>query len=228
MRSIFLLLGFLGSVSVFGQMATDTVNFDERYFEDQFYLGVTYNFIFQRPSELSQRSLSYGLQGGIIKDIPLNKDRTVGLGIGLGYGVNSYYSDLIATNTPDGPVYEIDGSREGFDRSKVETHTVEMPLEFRWRNSTKDEYRFYRIYTGLKLAYAFSARSKFVSDMGKEAFSNDDIRRLQYGLTLNVGYDSFNIHAYYMLNTLFNEGVQVNDSDIGLRPLRIGFIFYIL
>ncbi len=210
------------------QEVQDSLVIDNRYLEDQFYLGVTYNFLLQQPGDLSQRNLSYGLQGGFIKDIPLNRDRTAGLGIGLGYGLYSYYSDLIAAETPDGITYEIDGSRDGFRRSKIETHLVEMPIQFRWRTSTATEYRFYRIYAGLKLGYLLGARSKFVSDTGKITFNNTDIREFQYGISLNLGYDSFNVHAYYMLNNLFNNGVQVNGDDIGLRPLRIGFIFYIL
>ena len=39
---------------------------------------------------------------------------------------------------------------------------IEMPIEFRWRNSTASSYKFWRIYAGAKLGYVAGARSKAV------------------------------------------------------------------
>ena len=193
---------FLLALGVRAQTLQDTISTDDRYLEDQFYLGITYNFLLQQPEDVTQRSLSYGLQAGFIKDIPLNRTRTTGLGIGLGYGVYSYYSNLVASETTSGIEYEVDGGGADFNRNKLETHMLEMPIQFRWRTSTATEYRFYRIYAGVKLAYLLGARSKLVTDQFKDSFYNTDVRKLQYGLALNLGYHSFNIHAYYMLNSL--------------------------
>ena len=70
---------------------------DRKYLEDQFYLGLTYNFATNLPAGISQRNLSYGLQAGFIKDIPLSYQRNMGIAIGLGYGINSYYTNLLAS-----------------------------------------------------------------------------------------------------------------------------------
>ena len=67
---------------------------DLKYLEDQFYVGITYNLILNKPEGVTQSNFSYGLQGGIIKDIPLNIGRNVGIGIGLGEAYKSYYSNL--------------------------------------------------------------------------------------------------------------------------------------
>ena len=98
----------------------------------------------------------------------------------------------------------------------------------RWRNSTATEYSFWRIYAGVKLGYIFDARSKYVEDRAKDSFSNSDIRSFQYGLTFNFGYHNFNIHAYYSLTNLFNDGVELEGETLELTPLRIGLMFYIL
>ena len=202
---------------------------DTSYLEDQFYIGLTYNFLSNKPDNVSERNLSYGLQLGFIKDIPINSQRNVALGLGLGYAVNSYYTNLLATESGNGFVYTIlDGSTD-FNRNKVETHLVEMPLEFRWRTSSPTDYKFWRVYTGLKLAYVVGGRSKFVSDLQSTSFFNTDLRKFHYGLTLSFGYNTFNVHAYYALNTLFEDDVQIVDGPaIKVRPLRIGIIFYIL
>ncbi|MEP2059243.1 MAG: porin family protein [Maribacter litoralis] len=206
------------------QVALDTVP-NSWYFEDQFYLGLSYNFILNHPEGSNQRNLSYGLQGGIIKDIPLNRKGTKAIGIGAGLALNSYYSNLVADISGDDITYSIN---DDITRSKLETHLLEFPLEFRWRNSTAEEYKFWRIYGGIKAAYILGARSKYDLDDVSEGFYNTDLTKFQYGLTLSFGYNTFNLHAYYALTELFNGNASVNGETLQYRPLRIGLIFYIL
>ena len=206
------------------QILNDSIS-DGRYFEDQFYLGLSYNFLLSAPEGSNQRNLSYGLLAGVIKDVPLNSSRTKAIGIGVGLALNSYYSNLVATEAGDNITYAID---DDITRSKLETHLLEFPLEFRWRNSTAEEYKFWRIYGGIKAAYILGARSKFVSDTTSEGFYNTDLSRFQYGLTLSFGYNTFNLHAYYALTDLFEGNATVNGEILQYRPLRIGLIFYIL
>jgi hypothetical protein len=213
------------------QVYPDSVLRGTKYLEDQFYIGLTYNFLIDKPENVNQRNLSYGLQAGIIKDIPINKSRTTALGIGVGYGVYSYYSNLRAKETPTDFEYNIITDIDSLKRNKVETHMLEMPLEFRWRNSNAVDYKFWRIYAGVKLGYVMGGRSKYISNKTnneRTSFYNSDIRRFQYGLTFNFGYNTFNVHAYYALNNLFEDGTTVEGTDITIKPLRIGLIFYIL
>ncbi len=208
--------------------AQDSAQSDDTYLEDQFYLGVTYNFILNKPNDVTQRSLSYGLQGGFIKDLPINSTRTRALGVGLGYAINSYYSSIRATEEQGNILYSRIDNDSDFKRSKIENHLVELPIEYRWRNSTPEEYKFWRIYTGVRLGYVFSGKSKFISKVEKTSFSNDSLRKFQYGLTFNVGWNTFNIHIYYSLSSLFNDNVALDNEMIEVKPLRVGFIFYIL
>ncbi|MGI9551610.1 MAG: porin family protein [Aurantibacter sp.] len=210
------------------QTAQDTLPEDPRYLEDQFYLGITYNFLLNKPSGVNQRNLSYGLQAGFIKDIPLNQDRTLAIGIGLGYGAYSYYSNLSAEEAGNGFRYRIPAEEENLRRNKIETHMIEMPLEFRWRNSTAASYKFWRIYAGAKLGYVAGARSKAVFEDYKDSFYNQDVSDFQYGITFNFGYNTFNMHIYYALNNIFDAATTEAGEDIRLKPLRIGLIFYIL
>nr|WP_293303243.1 porin family protein [Allomuricauda sp.] len=219
------------SFSLFAQsqeVQDSNADVDRRYLEDQFYIGLGYNVLFNRPENTVQRNLSYNLQAGFIKDIPLNFRRNVGLGIGVGYAVNSYYSNIVATKTNNVVSYEVMDQAD-FNRSKLETHAVEFPLELRWRTSTVEEYKFWRIYAGVKLGYVFSGRSKLVMEGGSTSFSNDDIQSFQYGLMLNFGYNTWNIHTYYGLSPLLEETAQLqNGEKIDTKVLRIGLIFYIL
>ena len=225
-------LFFILCCSTFGLLAQKEpgdVNWDDKYLEDQFYVGLSYNLLLDRPEGVTQQNLSYGLQAGFVKDIPVNSRRNVAIGIGLGYAVNSYYSNLFVRQNADGFEYSLLGGDDSFKRNKIETHLLEFPLEFRWRNSNATDYKFWRIYTGVKLGYVVGSRSKFVSDIEKISFYNTDTRNFHYGLTLNFGYNTFNFHAYYSLNNLFEDGLETVDGDpVKVTPLRIGIIFYIL
>lgn len=204
-----------------------TFDIDENYLEDQFYAGLAYNFLGDRIDDIIQRNFSYNLHLGFIKDLPLNQKRNFAVGIGLGYAANSYYTNLLATETDQGIVYEIPESID-FNRGKFETHAIEMPFEIRWRTSNPIDYRFWRVYAGAKLSYNFSGKSKYVFEDSKNSFSNNDINDWNYGLTLNVGYNTFNVHFYYGLNHLLDDNTGLNGDSITLRPIRIGVIFYIL
>jgi hypothetical protein len=212
----------------FAQTQVVETQVDSLYREDQFYIGANYNFLFNKPEGVTQRNLSYGLQVGFIRDIPLNKSRNIGLGIGLGYSWDTYYTNLLATRTDQGITYSI---MEGgsFKRNRIGNHLVQVPIEFRWRTSTSTDYKFWRIYTGINVGYVFASSSKFVSDSEKVRFDNDDIRNFQYGLSFNFGYGTWNIHLYYALNPLLNNGVVTDDGEsIKMKPLQLGLVFYIL
>lgn len=223
--SIFLVLPHL----FFAQTDSASKAADSFFLEDQIYIGINYNLLGDKPSGVFQRNFSYGLHVGVIRDIPLNTNGRVALGIGLGYAVNSYYSNLIVTEVNGTNTYEIAPDNFDYNRSKLQTHSIEIPLEFRWRNATRNRYKFFRVYSGIKFDYNFSNRSKLVTDSGNTNFSNSDIEKFQYGLTLNVGYNTFNLHLYYALSDFMNKDVQLsNGENLGLRPLRIGLIFYLL
>lgn len=225
-----LVVFFLLSGVISGTWAQTTDNIEtSNYLEDQFYVGITYNFLLlDKPVDVAQRNLSYGLQVGYIRDIPFNLQRNIGLGIGFGYAVNSYYTNILGSEGANGIEYTVESDVD-FKRSKIETHLIEVPIEFRWRTSNATDYKFWRIYTGIKLGYLLSGKSKFTSDEQKISFTNSDIRKFHYGLTFNFGYNTFNFQAYYALNNLFNEQVSLLEGDsLDLRPLRIGIIFYIL
>ena len=87
MRICLLVLLCSMPICLAAQAEQDSTSVDKRYLEDQFYAGITYNFMLSLPDDVSQRNFSYGLQSGFIKDIPLNADRNLGLGIGLGLGL---------------------------------------------------------------------------------------------------------------------------------------------
>lgn len=199
---------------------------DSLYREDQFYIGLTYNLLQNRPKGLSQNSFSSGLHIGFLRDIPLNKRRNHAIAIGLGYSMNDFRQNLKITETDGKFNYEIDND---FDKNKFALHYIDLPIEFRWRTSTIQSHRFWRIYTGFKLSYLFLNKSKFTGQT--ETFKylgNDDFNKFQYGAYVSFGYNTWNFHAYYGLNSLLKSEAKLEGKSIDMNTLNIGLMFYIL
>jgi hypothetical protein len=163
--------------------------------------------------------------------MPINEKRNIALGIGLGLSSNSYNQNmLISQDEANDYVYEIINEDEvSIDRNKLTTYMVELPIEFRWRTSTASEYKFWRIYTGVKLGYVFMNSSKYKGSLSTIKNTNiDDINALQYGLTLSAGYSTWNFHVYYGLNPIFKDSATLNGEAMDASTIKIGLMFYIL
>lgn len=212
---LFLLL-FTGFI----QAQKDSTFVDDKYLEDQIYLNLTYIHMLDLPDRISQSGFSFGLAGGFIKDFPLSKKRNIGLGAGIGYGLNNYYFN-VQLDAVDPSVAE-----ETLKNNKIIMHTVELPIELRFRNSTALKYKFWRFYPGFKIAYVFANNTSFSKSADFDVSDIININDFIYGLTFSAGYNKWNLHLYYGLNNLFNE-TDVNDYEINISDFRIGLIFYI-
>ena len=202
---------------------------DLNYREDQFYFGITYNLLNDMPKDMSQNGFSSGFHFGFIRDFPVNERRNVAFGVGLGYSVNSINQNLLIARNNQGDFQYSILDESMFSKNKMILHIVELPLEFRWRTSTPTEYNFWRIYAGIKLGYVFSSVAKFKgepNDFREKPL--DDLNKLQYGLTLSAGYDQFNLHIYYALNSLFDSSAKLEGQTLDLSLIKIGLIIYIL
>ena len=105
---------------------------------------------------------------------------------------------------------------------------MELPLEFRWRTSVPESYRFWRIYTGLKLGYIYHFKSNFRQE-GNQVVQTDvpELERFRLGTTFTFGYNTFNFHVYYNLNPFFNDA-QLNNTEFGIHTFKVGLMFYLL
>jgi hypothetical protein len=205
------------------------VKIDSLYREDQFYFGFTYNTLTKKPAGLSQSKLSTGLSAGFLRDMPINKNRTVAIASGIGFSYNNYNQNLAIYKSDQTPVYAIiDAETTSFNKNKFSQLVVEVPLEFRWRTSTYESYKFWRIYGGFKFSYLVYDRSIYSDDQGKIVISgNKDFNKFLYGAYISSGYNTINVYAYYGLNSLFKTA-KIDGKPIDMTSLNIGIIFYML
>ena len=199
---------------------------DNRYFEDQLYVGLSYILMDKLPDTISSNGFSNSLVFGFIKDIPLNERRNLALGVGLGYGRHTYYQNLKISMVGNSTQFDV---ADKFKSNKFSMHAIELPIEFRWRTSTTERYKFYRIYFGGKVSYAFVTNSKFRGIKNTIKVNGiKEMNKLQYGLSLSMGYGTLNVNVYYGLSDLFSDAKLLGTTPITMRDFRVGLVFYIL
>ncbi|UFH36953.1 PorT family protein [Flavobacterium acetivorans] len=204
------------------------VKVDSLYREDQFYFGFTYNSLLQKPAGLNQDKFSTEISAGFLRDMPINKDRTIAIASGLGFSYNNYIQNLAISRIGEKPSYAIIDPGSAYSKNKFSQLLVDVPIEFRWRTSTYESYKFWRIYGGLKFSYLLMDRSVFTDDQGKVPVSgNKDFNKILYGAYASAGYNTINVYIYYGLTPIFKTAA-IDGDKIAMKSLKIGVIFYIL
>ncbi len=192
------------------------IEIDSLYREDQFYASLSYNLIQNRPDGFKQFSFSPGITFGFLRDFPISKNRHWAIAPGIGYSYNNIKQFINSE--------EIVGATENNTSENIRTiissHSIDFPLEIRWRNATPNSHSFWRIYTGFKTSYVFNSKLESTTENTKESIL-DEINRWQYGAYISVGFNTWNPYIYYGINPIFKEGSKMSNFNFG-------FIFYIL
>lgn len=219
---------FLTAISIFSQETIVFDSPDSLYREDQFYVGVSYNILQNRPVGVKQNSFSTGLHVGFLRDFPINKKRTFAIAPGLGLSFQNFKYNLIVEEVNNQTNYSTLKAGVPFDKNKLALYFVDLPIEFRWRNSTPESHVFWRIYTGVKFSYLVLDRAKYIGD-NKDitVVGNKDLNKFNYGVYIAAGRNTWNIYGYYGIQDIFKTG-KLNGNPIGLNTLNLGLMFYIL
>ena len=222
-RKKFYLLFFLLFITQLSFTQLDVIK--ESYREDQFYFGSSY-FIQTEPIEdFKQNGFSGNFQFGFIRDLPLNSNSTKAIGIGLGYERNFFTSNIQPIESNGNIDYRIVISRFLESKNKISFSSFVIPIEFRWRRSSIDDYKFWRIYSGFKIKKNFPIYSN--PSYGSEITINE-IENWTTSIYLNSGYNTWNISLEYDLNPILKNKKTSNGENLNIRFFRLGLVFYIL
>jgi len=223
---------FFVSFGSVAQEATVPSEGDAKYREDQFYAGVTYNLINSAPEDVKLQGLSGGIQFGFLRDMPINARRNIAIAVGLGVSFDQYGSTLFIGESTQGETIFTSLSNETnveYDSNRFSTAVIEVPLEFRWRSSTAEDYSFWRVYGGVRVGYAYWYKATFIQ-AGNTVTQTDipEFDQVRLAATLSFGYSKINFYANYAINPFFENATTTNGAQVDFKSLRLGLIFYIL
>ena len=219
-------LFFLFSLLFLNQLSFSQSNKSkEDYREDQFFFGSSYYIQTQPIDEFKQNGFSGNFQFGFIRDFPLNDSSTKAIGIGFGYERNFFTSNIQPVESNSNIDYRIVVSRFLESKNKISFSSLVIPLEYRWRRSSIDQYKFWRIYSGFKLKKNFPLYSN--PSYGSE-ITIDDVEDWTTSIYINAGYNTWNISLEYDLNPLLKNKKTTNGENLNISFFRLGLVFYLL
>ena len=184
------------------------------------------------PPEIGIRNINRGFRLGYFLDNPIGGSR-FSLGIGLSFTANNLYSDALPKYLVDSSsnsftnfinIKDISPNANHFSINKMTFNYAGIPIELRLRLG-KDE--LWKISAGFEVGYMISSYIKYVGD---DVFHKNDnhikfkfyhiqnAMKLRYGLSFRLGYNRYQLRAFYPLtkNFIENKGPQ-------LYPIEIGF-----
>lgn len=232
MKLLFKFLFLLFPLVIFSQETKyppPMIAVDSLYREDQFYFGATYNSLYNAPEGVSQTKFSSGFTLGFLRDMPINKKRTLAIAPGIGFSYNKIFQNLLITETDGTYTYAAIPSDVSYTKDKLEELSIDVPIEFRWRNSTPESTKFWRIYSGFKFSYLLYNKYVYEYNGQKTVIENNpDINKIQLGAYLTVGYNTWNFYTFYGFTPIFDDSAQINGENVGFNILSLGLMFYIL
>ena len=204
-------------------LKTDKTRF---YREDQIYTGFSFISLESNNKSFSQRGLSSHFQIGIVRDIPLISSGKLSIGLGVGYSFQNYNSNLIRFNIDNqDPIFIVNNTLK--QKSKLAYNFIEFPISLRWRNSSINDYQFWRVYSGIKFQRNILSKLKYSSNEIKNI--SDEVNKWNKDLYLSFGYNTWNFYFSYGLNQIIkNLRDQYSNKSFEVKQLKIGLIFYIL
>lgn len=195
---------------------------DLKYREDQFYFGVSHTLMQDKFKGYSPYSFSIGINGGFLRDFPINQNRTIAIAPGIGYSYLNLRSNFGLSETNEYLMLS------NYKQSSLSLHSIDLPIELRWRTSTPESHKFWRVYLGFKASYNFNNRFKTTTSSYSVIRTGDEnINKWMYGLYASVGFNTWNFYVYYGLNSIYKNEVFANDPK-RLKMLNVGMMFYIL
>lgn len=193
----------------------------QRYFEDQFYMGLSYNSLGGKVDQLKENKFSFSVNYGFIKDIPISENGKLAIGLGIGLAHNSLNNNLKLNESELNFVTNL----SSININRYNYTEFQIPFEFRWRNSSLTNYKFWRIYPGLRFSRVIKSKYIFEDDTNTNNIDVFPMEKNQLGVTLNVGFNTWNISLYQSLNSFYNKNDHSDIED--LKQFRMGFVFYI-
>ena len=163
--------------------------------------------------------------------MPINRRRNLSVALGVGASFDEYGTTLfIGEDELNRTIFaSLSNSGSTYDVNRFSTASIEVPLEFRWRTSSAQNYKFWRFYTGLRLGYAYWYKSSFKQD-GNTVIQTDipEFNNMRLGATLSIGYNTVNFYGYYGITPLFDNAITINGTPIQMSALKLGLLFFFL
>jgi len=171
--------------------------------KDRIGFDVNYDAWLNAPKGIKQKIQSPGVNFYLMWDYPFGYG-PMSVAFGLGLSSHNVHSNGQITYTIDGKYTSMEPIITPYKKNKLSCNYIEIPIELRIR--TKGESSF-KLAIGAKIGYAYNIHTKVIDNDGKrKIYDIKNIEPLRYGPVFRIGYNKFNVNAFYSLSPLFKKG----------------------
>lgn len=171
--------------------------------KDRIVFDLNYDAWTKTPDSIHQEFRSPGFNAYLMWDYPFGYGPfSIAFGAGLSTHAVQHNGDF--SYSADGSYTSIVPRTMGYKVNKLVCDYVEVPVELRIR--TRSEHSF-KLAVGGKIGYAYSIHTKVDDAYGKrKIYRIKNVDPLRYGVTFRIGYNKFDLQAFYSLSELFKKG----------------------
>lgn len=194
------------------------------------------------PEGVDIRGYNLGFSAYVMREYGFGEDGTFPISFAWGYGISTHNihsnGEFVTDSVTQLSELKPFPSNYSFEKNKLATSYLELPLEFRFRTGRKKRVAAWRaqadpeelvrpqfkFYLGAKVGYAINVHSKTRDDDGKrKIFGVDHLYPWRYGLTARIGFGAVTISGFYSLTPLIKEGrgTQVIPYSLGIGILLL-------
>ena len=189
---------------------------------DRLIFDLTYNDWTGDKQPFENHGPSIGLNTNVVFDIPLTKDNTVSIGIGVAHQyINIRHDNKFVINELNKTtIFSKKDSLDVFRKSTLSGNSFSIPLEIRFH---KASWKHFKLHLGGKIGYQANLLSKQVSKVNnhrvvQKRYGFPDANKLIYSAHIRIGFRNWALFGSYNFNTLFSSksSTQLNLIQMGL------------
>jgi hypothetical protein len=196
-----------------------------------------------QPTGVEMKSLSRTFNITMFRDIRL--DRNFAIGIGLGFSGSNVYTNSIFEDSNNSSPWALSTQGSGYNFKQIASNFelkgnklylgyFNLPVEVRYRNLNTPH--LFRVSLGAKVGYLSTASTKVAvenqggvfgagsqTDFKYKELGVKNINKVQFGLSARVGYGRFGVNAYLPLTPVFkeNQSTDMNFFSIGISMFML-------
>ncbi|MCD6068418.1 MAG: hypothetical protein K0S33_3244 [Bacteroidetes bacterium] len=181
------------------------------------------------PASSDYMSINYGVKSMswnlnlLQKNFHIWKNH-INLVTGIGFGFNAYqFKNPIRLDADSSFTYYTNDSAISFDRNKLRTSYLQVPLMLEFNTSRHSDRSFH---IGVGVIGGYKLGSSTIREYKIDGYEIEEKRRDDYNInpfkldaTVRIGYGEFTMFGTYGLTTLFetNKGPALNAFSVGVR-----------
>ena len=229
MKQFFILISILlGAVSTsFSQEQTGTKSEARNKHQDHMLVDFGYETFSSRPGFTDFQWYNNGLNIQFFYDQLFGQSGFSGA-VGIGFSTQSYYSNKqIRRDTNHINPYSdwLTPDHVPYDRNKVSTSWIEIPVELRFRTKLDDWGYRWKFSIGGKVGFLIDTHDKLVDRDGVKykTYYFPDMNKVRAGLVARVGYGKVNFSTFFSLTEFFVPGRGPEMKQIGISMSLVPF-----